>query len=157
LLASNNSRRKRTKSSVICWTLALYVLILLHNYWQLNIQALNQINQSYSLKRQFFHACTVWTTTLPPRIPANRPHPTHTAPPPTIIHALNNDRKKHRPAQHTSGETTDRDTRRERRRPCFIARVFYGRMPFLPPTNPNDVSSGRSRRTAGSSFIIFMS
>jgi len=107
------------------------------------------IYQSYSLKRQFFHACTgwiVWPTTLPPRIHANRPHPTHTDRTcRTIIHALNNCRKKR--DTHWA-KRTDRDTRKERRRSCFVAKVFTA---GCPSTNqPNNFSSGR---IAGSSII----
>jgi len=49
--------------------------------------------------------------------------------PPTIIHALSNDRKKE--AQHTSGKT-DRQRHAEGA-PQIMG--FYGRMPFLPPTH----------------------
>jgi len=45
--------------------------------------------------------------------------------PPTINHALNNDRKKH---DTHRAKPTDKDTRRERRRSCFVAIVV-----FLPP------------------------
>jgi len=73
---------------------------------------------------------------------------THTAPPPTNIHALNSDRKKH--GIHWA-KPTDRDARRERGRSCFVARVLFLRPDALPVTNPpNDVSSGKN---AESSFM----
>jgi len=52
--------------------------------------------------------------TLPPRIPANRPHTAH---PLTIIHTLNNDTKKH--GTHRA-KPTDRDMQSERLQYCSI-------------------------------------
>jgi len=67
--------------------------------------------------------------------------PTHTAhfPPPLFTHWTMIGRS-------TAHMGRNRPTARERRRSCFVARVFYGRMPFLPPNT-------KWGRTAGSSLM----
>jgi len=99
-----------------------------------NIKFFSQkyINQSYSLTSVLpcLHGLDGLTYNTPSK---HRPEPAMRDAHPTSPHHYSNDRKKH--GTHRS-KLTDRDTRRERRRSCFVARVvFYGWMPFLPPTH----------------------
>jgi len=115
-----------------------------------NIKFFSQkyINQSYSLTSVLpcLHGLDGLTYNTPSK---HRPEPAMRDAHPTSPHHYSNDRKKH--GTHRS-KLTDRDTRRERRRSCFVARVVFFRPDALPATSPpNDVSSGR---TAGSSFML---